>query len=305
MRYIVFLLMVCFVRRLHGQNAADQVIPGTKISMVPPDSFVLAQKFSGFQHDATGSSIMVAELPAPFKALTDAFTKEALQAKGMELLGKEQITLASTPGLIFFVRQTANNVVYLKQILVFGDSTHTTMINGIYPEKYKETLEGKIKTSLRTAHPSGSFISPEQAAPFEIDVKGTPFTFANGLSGSLYYVAEDETQTDDKQKAVIIVGSAIGEVVIGDKKQFVLDRLLKMPNGASYKPDSIQEVRIDEMEGYEITAHQENGQKEAFYQLILFDDASSYYIFVGMAMYNQAQFLVLFKKIARTFHLKK
>jgi hypothetical protein len=196
MRYLVFLLISCFVHLLHAQNAVDQVIPGTKISMVPPDSFVLAQKFSGFQHNESGSSIMVTELPAPFQAMTNAFTKEALQAKGMELLGKEQITVASTPGLIFFVRQTANNLVYLKQILVFGDSTHTTLINGIYPEKYKETLEGKIKASLRTAHASGSFISPEQAAPFEIDVKATPFSFANGLSGSLYYIAEDDAQVD-------------------------------------------------------------------------------------------------------------
>lgn len=305
MRYLVFLLISCFVHLLQAQNAVDQVIPGTKISMVPPDSFELAQKFSGFQHNATGSSIMVAELPAPFQAMTNAFTKEALQANGMELLGKEPITLGTNAGLIFFVRQTANNLVYLKQILVFGDSTHTTMINGIYPEKYKETLEGKIKASLRTAHPSGSFISPEQAAPFEIDVKGTPFTFGNGLSGSLYYVAQDDTQVEGKKSSVIIVGSAIGEVVIGDKKQFALDRLMKMPNGENLKADSIQQVGIDGMDGYEITAHQENSQNEAFYQLILFDDAGSYYIFVGMAMYNQAQFLVLFKKIARTFHLKK
>ncbi|MFZ4476616.1 MAG: hypothetical protein ACOYPR_15570 [Saprospiraceae bacterium] len=305
MRYLVFLLISCFVRLLHAQNAVDQVIPGTKISMVPPDSFVLAQKFSGFQHNESGSSIMVSELPAPFQVMTNAFTKEALQAKGMELLGKEQITLGVNAGLIFFVRQTANNLVYLKQILVFGDSTHTTMINGIYPEKYKETLEGKIKASLRTAHPSGSFISPEQAAPFEIDVKETPFSFGNGISGSLYYVAQDDVQVEGKKSSVIIVGSAIGEVAIGDKKQFVLDRLMKMPNGENLKPDSIQQVRIAGMDGYEITAHQENSQNEAFYQLILFDDAGSYYIFVGMAMYNQAQFLVLFKKIARTFHLKK
>jgi hypothetical protein len=66
MRYIVVLLIICFARQLSAQNAVDQVIPGTKVSMVPPDSFLLSPKFSGFQHNASGSSIMVTELPAHF-----------------------------------------------------------------------------------------------------------------------------------------------------------------------------------------------------------------------------------------------
>ena len=48
---------------LQAAAAEPVVVPGTTVALEPPPGFVSATSFAGFEHAASGSSIMVTELP--------------------------------------------------------------------------------------------------------------------------------------------------------------------------------------------------------------------------------------------------
>src|SRR5215468_10554391 len=68
-------------------------VPGTKVSLVPPDGLKPSDQFPGFLDEETSSSIMITELPAPYSEMANGFTKEALGARGMNLFSRKDISL--------------------------------------------------------------------------------------------------------------------------------------------------------------------------------------------------------------------
>ena len=73
-------------------------IPGTKSSLVPPEGFVLAGLFPGFEQESTASSIMVTEIEIPFEMIATGMTKEGMATRGMELLDTEEIKFGEVRG---------------------------------------------------------------------------------------------------------------------------------------------------------------------------------------------------------------
>ena len=134
MKNILLLILLLIGNLTYGQADKQIKVPGTKCSLIPPSGFVSATTFSGFQNTEAGASIMINELPAPYQQLVDGFTTEALKTRGMTLISKETIDLNDSKATLFKVMQPANGTTYLKHMLVFGDTEHTVLVNGIYPE---------------------------------------------------------------------------------------------------------------------------------------------------------------------------
>jgi len=61
-----------------GAGSEVIAIPGTKVSIEPPPGFVLASQFPGVQNAELASSIMINELPFPWRGVTAGFTAEGL-----------------------------------------------------------------------------------------------------------------------------------------------------------------------------------------------------------------------------------
>src|SRR5262245_26714253 len=69
---------------MQSQSALVKV-PGTKVSLVPPDGLKLSERFPGFWDEETGLSISIMEMPSPYSEIIKGFTKETLNANGMRL----------------------------------------------------------------------------------------------------------------------------------------------------------------------------------------------------------------------------
>jgi hypothetical protein len=70
--------------------------------------------------------------------------------------------------------------------------------------------------------------------------------------------------------------------------------------------DKINEIEIDGISGYEITAEgleKTNGKKELVYQVMLYID-NGYYMIIGTAKTDFDTNLELFKKVAKTLKRK-
>ncbi len=299
------LLICCLFVTLAGfaQSAKHVKIPGTKCSLIPPDGFVPASGFGGFQHPENGSSIMVNELPAPYGEMSKAFTAEALQSKGMKLISKEEIDFNGGKATYLTVSQLSGGINYLKQMLMLGAGSKTVLVNGIYPEKAR-AIQPAIKAALlSTVHNANQAEDPLAAVLFSVDVSGSGLKFAQYLSGMLMYTEDGKVPTD---KAMFLAGSTLRQVAVGDKKQFSVARLKQLPGGEHSQVKKIEPVTIDNLNGYEIIAQGKNkkSEDELVYQVMLYTDAGTYFILVGLAAADQEKNLAAFQKIAQTFKRK-
>ena len=300
MKYFTAFLFLTIVQLGFGQVGDAIAIPGTKCRIVAPEGFEIATNFTGLQNNSNGASIMINELPTSYMQMRDQFTKEALLSRGMTMTGKTQVAHNGTMATLISITQPSNGTIYQKQMLMFGDANRTVMINGIYPEEVSETLAAAIKKALLSVtYDMEQEANGEAAAPFEIDVTGTDYKFANNFTGSLTYNTTGVTPSEGPS---IIVALSIGFVDATDKKKYAMSRLLKLPGFAKATVRSTEPITVDGIEGYEIVADDKQSG-EIVYQMMLFYDDSQYAIFLGLAEKDETA-IADFKRIARTFKVK-
>ena len=286
-----------------GQTEKLTKVPGTKCSLIPPTGFVPATTFSGFQNAETGASIMINELPAPYQTLVNGFTEDALKSTGMTLVSTNSIDFNNGKATFINLTQPANGTTYIKQILIFGDTKGTVLVNGIYPETSKQ-LETKIKSALlSTVYNSTQDDNPLEAATFSIDTKNTEFKLVKYMSGSLLYSTDGKIPTD---KPTLIVGNSLVKIPLNNQKKYAEERLKKLPRGEFNVIKETKEIRIDNLKGYEIIADgkTKEDKSELVYQVMLFNDNGDYYIILGQATEDYTKNLEAFKSIALTFKRK-
>lgn len=298
MKKNLLIALLLFTISFNAQTTEHILIPGTKLSIIPPKDFVLATNFSGFQNAEKGASIMVSDLPTSYTKMSEVMNKDALKTQGMVLLNKEIIDFNQAKATLIFASQESNGMTYNKQILLFGDENNSIMVNGIYPEKFKN-LEREIRTSLLSSlYNKDQKENPLEAVNFTIDISNTAYKFVKYMSGTLLYSEDGKFPSD---KGIFMAGNSIGNVQTQNLKQYSIDRLKKLPYGEKSKVISVNEIAIDNLNGYEIIAS--NDRDEIVYQVMLYPK-SGYYIILGQAADNKNQNLETFKSLAKTFRQK-
>lgn len=113
------------------QAIAEPVrIPGTMVSLQPPEGFAPSQSFPGFQSAEHQASIMVTQMPAPVAEVMKGMNKEALATRGMTLLSSSAETAGGREALLLQVAQSAGGAEYLKWMLVTGEAETTVLVWG-------------------------------------------------------------------------------------------------------------------------------------------------------------------------------
>lgn len=282
-----------------------QEIYGSKINMILPKGFTVAQNFMGFQQEATNSSIMVADVPGSYAKVSGGLTKENLLKQGIRVESIENITVNGLPGLFITGEQTAHQTVFRKYSLAFGTEKETLLISGIVPKGDKE-LETLVKNALfTTVYDADKVLTPLDAVDFEISTTGTDFVFAKSMSNMLIYNRDGKMPSETADKASFVIAKAFSKVAISDKKEFATNRIKMLPVQIT-KITSVDSIEINGLGGYEITAEgvdRKTGKKEQAYQVMLFVD-NSYYILFGSSEDNFENNLAMFKKLVSTFKQK-
>lgn len=297
MKKNLLIILLLFTISFHAQTERI-IIPGTKLSIIPPKGFVLSNNFSGLQNTEKGASIMVSDLLTSYTAISDAMNENALKTQGMILIKKEIVNFNQAKATLIYASQEANGMAYNKQILIFGNGNQSFMVNGIYPEKFKN-LESEIKTSLLSSlYDKDQEENSLETVNFTVDVSNSTYKFVKYMSGTLLYSEDGKFPSD---KGFFLVGNSVGKFQTQNLKQYSIDRLKKLPYGEKSKVISVNEIAIDNLNGYEITAS--NDRDEIVYQVMLYTK-SEYYIIVGQAGENKNENLKTFKILAKTFRKK-
>jgi hypothetical protein len=230
-------------------------------------------------------------------------TRQALADRGMNLIESSPVTGGGTEALLVHVVQRANGSDYFKWILVGGSETRAFLIVGTFSEADSD-LSDAIRTSVLTSswNEEGRRGLMEGLS-FRIDP--TPRMRLAERMGNLLILTESGRLDSGKPGAgVLIVGSSLGEVEIGDLVAFAKERLMKTDRlkGVRFRSDS--SVVVDGLQGRELTADgtdAKDGRPMGVYQLLL-ADGKTYYIAQGFVVNNRLkELLPVFRTITGSF----
>jgi len=286
-----------------------QQVKGSKLFLIPPESFAVADQFQGFQDFDRSASLLVAVLESPAQALIDAFTKEALKGQGVKVLKREEITLNGMTGLFITGEQIGYGTTFNKYILVFGDNTFTALINGMYPKDDAKDLDELVLKAMKSVvYVDDADTKPLEALNFTIDTEGTKLQFANLFSGNVLYTIDGKVPTESIDKTNFLVGQSLSQSVILDEKMFAINRLKKLPyKEISYQEEDVTKVEVDGLQGYSISARAlepKTGDRRFIYQTLLYDGEGNYFIFLGTSNQNFESNQVLFDQLTKSFRRK-
>jgi len=125
-------------------------VPGTTVTIAPPEGFSMAKQYPGFEQPEAQASIMVTELPGPAADMIRSMTGPALAAKGVKLISARDAVIRDNPARLLHVRQATTRGEALKWILIAGDATATIMVVGTFTDGVSPGISEVIKQSLLT-----------------------------------------------------------------------------------------------------------------------------------------------------------
>jgi len=300
--------LIGFGQELPKDKSENHVqINGTNIFMIPPDSFEPSSNFKGFQNPMDQTSmIMSMEIPGPYSEVIKGFNFEMLKTRGMELKAKKEIRVAEFNGMLIELDQSANGMIFSKLILIYGDEKSNTLINGVY---LKDSLQlgEKIKASiLTTIVDSETESNPREALNYSLNESVGSLKFHSVMGNGILFNRDLKTPTESDDKATLFTDQSFAKVEVENKKLFCISRLKKYPDDYSVIPSKgINEIELDNLNGFELFAKNNDKENEEMYQVILFDENGGYYLFVGTYKAESKKAISDIKNIVQTFNRKK
>ncbi len=303
LRFVRYVVILAFV----GSSAMAGQVPGTSVSITPPNGYVVADRFAGFMYEATGSSIMVTEIPGPYVEVTAGFNdKKRMQAQGISLLSKSSVKVDGHTGMLLHIEQSAHGILFKKWMLAVDRSSATTLIVTSYPKV--EVKQGKLlKTAILSAT-FGKASDPIDALNFSV-TPSPPFKVAKVFGQNMILSPNGRFPVKDEKVPLMVLGLSISEdLAIPDKKKF---SELRVMNTATVKNISINQstsIKIGDLAGYVTTAKGEGNDTATpltIYQVLLFD-TSGYCVIQGIVPSAEKNtYMPVFEKVAESFKMKK
>jgi hypothetical protein len=278
-------------------------VPGTSVTMTPPEGFTLADRFSGFEREDSSASIIVTEIPGPVAELRAGMTQEALAQQGMNILESRQVTAGGRDAFLFHIEQTIRDESLQKWLILTGNESRSIMVVASFRKEDADALGAPLKQSLLALqwNPAEK-LDPLEGLPFRI--KETPsLKIAHRVSNVVMLTESGSAATLGPADPVLVVGSSLDNVEIGNVESFSKQRLWQMPQIKDITVLHRKEKTVGGMSAYEMTAdavQQEHGTPLRVYQLIATDRRGYFVVqgFVGRARGDE--FVAQFRKVAES-----
>lgn len=285
---------------------AHQLVEGTKIYLVPPPGFEASGNFKGFQNPEDPTSmIMVMEMPASYGEASKGFNAEQLRPRGMDLLSRKEIETNYGNGLLLEIDQFANGMQFSKHLLILGDESSTTLVNGVFLKDATDVGEAIKKSVLSLYSNQDMDVNPRDALSYTVDETTGGLQFHSVIGNAILMNRDLKTPTESEDMVNLVVDKSYAKVEIEDKKAFCLKRLATYPGNYSLNSEKgIQEVELDGLSGYALFGIDEEDETMEAYQLILFEEPAGYFLFFSTYLRESDAFEDV-NKIIQTFKRKQ
>lgn len=267
------------------QAGAQQVsVPGTKVSLDPPDGFAPSDRFPGFQSRDIGASIMVTEIPGPISKVRSGMTRRGLATRGMTLLSSETKTVDGRQALVLSVNQSARGTLFRKWLLVFGDEAASVVVVGTFPESVAASAGSEIQQAvLSTRWNRDKAVDHFEGLPFRITASGS-LKIANRISSVLMLTEGGTKRPASAEEPLLVIAASVDDREIGDLEAFSRRRLNQIRQVTDLKELSGRSRTVDGLPAYELIAtasDRRTGATLRVYQLMI-SDGKGYFLAQGL-----------------------
>jgi hypothetical protein len=275
--------------------ALAQVVtpPGGRVGLQPPPGFTPATAFTGFEERASGTTIVITELPSEaFGDVRESFiganATRALAARGVRLIGVEPAPAIHKDAILVRAEQTTTTTPVDRLVLVFPGPGFTGLVTANRPRAASVSVPD---TALRQA------LLSVRASPTPVGdpVAALPFTFREGArlkvaqtSGGNSVVLDDKSIPREKSRPLLVLSRGHDErppTLASERDAFALRLLSGLQNFRNVAVLRQAPVQHAGLEGVEIEASGLNvatNEPGRVLQIVLFE-ANGYYRMLGFA----------------------
>lgn len=278
-------------------------IPGTQVSLVPPQGFQVAERFPGLQNEALFASIVISELPSPRDDLAAGLSAEALGARGMNMQQTESVRFGEREGTLVRIEQTLKSVVYEKWMALLGTASKSVFLSATYPLELAPQLRDDVrKALLSTTWDPDLALDVFDGLPFRIDPpKG--LEIVSRSHALLTLSTPGTTLPIPASEPYMVVGQSVRPVSIEDLPRFAKQRLAQTPQIDQIQVISEKPIEIGGRAAYEFVAKAKSAEGDAalrVYQVVV-SEGNAYTIVQGITPEGKAEdFLGSFAAVARS-----
>ncbi len=302
LRGIIYIqIFICSISLLCAQSSSV-IIPGTRLSIIPPAGYKLSTNFKGLEK----SKDIFIKIYDPYNAnyikYAQTFTRESLENGGSEVQEYKKTTVSGLPAKYAALQNNSGGKSYF---LVFGDSSFSVMLVGACPANSNED-EQKIKTALMSVTYNKSMKSdPFAGAFFNLDDKNSSYRFAKCKND--FYIYSDNGIIGDKYsgESIVSVLPFSSEYTVGDETiaKAILSSYQQygITEAKTKKETQVQVGTLNAME-VEINAKVDN-KKAVIYRLTLVDGKKALLI-LGIATSDFDKNMDSFRSLAHTAKFK-
>ncbi len=303
LRILLIILWVLVCPSLALAIAKPVQVPGTQISLAPPDGFLLSEQFTGFQRKEQGASIMINELPAPVDIFRASFTEENLATRGMTLLQTEDHVLQGKEVTLFHIAQTVGDLSVEKWMLLMGDADKTIMVMAVFPQTAANSLSQPLKAAVLSAdwNPERT-VDPWEGMPFRI-TETSLLKVSGRMSKMVTLTEKGKEGVIPPEEPLLVIAPSISKTHITNIASYSKKILTLATDFEDLTNVNGHDLQVDGLSAYEIEADAQDissGIPLRVYQLLI-ADGTRYFRALGLVGTKKAsQFVPEFQTVARS-----
>lgn len=304
-RLILTLALLAAAPAARSEEGGKDVerVPGTRVSLAPPEGFTPARAFPGFHRPDAGASILVNELPTPIDAIRPSLTAEVLARGGVTLQEAAETEMAEREAVLLNATQEAMGARFEKWMAVFGDAEGSVMVVATFPQAAAEALRDPLRQAVLSARWDPALeVDPLEGLPFAFTAHGE--LAVSGRTSGMVTLTEGGAQGPvAAQDPFIVIGASIAEGDLSDLEGFARHRVTQTAEIQGLGNVRGEAVTVGGLPAYELTADAvdpDSGTPLRVYQLVV-ADGGRYYLVQAMVGATRAErFLPQFRRVARS-----
>jgi hypothetical protein len=277
-------------------------IPGTRLYIIPPASFTISQTPAGLRKGDNAGITVTDLVGGNYYTNAASFNRAGFDQRGIKTFDFQVIKVNGYPAKYVSLQGDADARMYW---LVFGDSTFSTMVMGVYPAR--DATSGKeILGALNTIYyDKNEKIDPFAAAAFSIDDSQSKFKFFQYATNMYVYTIGGRDNKNDPDAPFLVLtqmpiekgmtAKNVGDMMLSKLEGYGLTNAT-VKNGTSEK--------INGYDAYEAEVHgQMHGKNSLMYQCVI-ANGDNVISMQGVAKDNFDENLAAFKGLAHTIRIK-
>jgi len=282
-----------FPNEIKTTKVATQInIPGTRVFIVPPEGFKVSSTLPAIEKGNSGLVQAMDLVGGSFYTNAATFSKEKFEQKGVKVFEYKELKINGLPAKLAFIQGDPQTKVYN---LVFGDSTFSTMVMGVFASNDSKTGEQIRQALLSIYYDKAIEFDPFATAPFKLNDSKSIFKFAKfAASMYMYSIGGIKKESYDNEPYFM----ALSLPTEGASLKAIADDMAEM-----IKDSNIKNVSENKTNGFQSLKREVygklNGKPALLFQHIVLIGQSTI-VMQGIADYNFDKYIIEFEKLSST-----